>query len=339
MRRPRAAPYRRADGTYWARIRYTDESGKTRVKSLRAANQAEASTKSDELVKQYEVQHGLSIDAPTPITFNKFADLFIPHIKGQQSYNSAQVFLRTLRDHFGDKQLTSITYSDIQGYAEKRRKTKSLRTGKKFKTASINREIALLSSIFKRAIEQGFAAKNPYQDGTPLINPKEETRRDRVLSKEEEEELLAVCTGRRAHLRAVIIAALDTGSTKGELLRLTWGDIHIGLREIKFRSRDKKLVRKVAMTDRLAQDMLPLYEKLQNEYGSTPSLYRGADAPLFQDWIADKPVFRDFKSSFSSACRAAEIEDLRFNDLKRTWTRRRQEMFKRWTSNLAKAKS
>jgi hypothetical protein len=317
MRRPIARPYRRADGTYWARIRYTDESGKTRDTITRAESAADANAKSNELVKKYEAEHGISRESPTPITFDKFADLFIPHIERQRSYKSALVFLRTLRNHFGSKRLTSITYSDVQAYAKKRRKTVSLRTGKKLKQASINREIALLSSMFKEAIEQGFVVKNPIKDGARIIKPEEETRRDRVLSKEEEARLLAVCTGRRAHLRSAIVAALNTGATKSQLLRLTWGDVHIGLQLIGFRLSEKKTVN-VRMGEDLAGELANLQREIEKEYFDTPSLHHGEAAPLLQDWIKPKYIFRDFKTSFASACRAAEIEDLRFNDLRRT---------------------
>lgn len=330
MKRPKACPYRRKDKTYWARIRYTDEAGKTHEQVERAANQAEASARSLELVKQYEAEHGLSLEKPTPITFSKFSDLFIPHIEGQRSYPTTIKFLRTLRAHFGHKQLASITYGDVQRYVKKRRQAVSERTGKRLKRASVNREVALLSSMFKEAIGQGFAVKNPVKDGPPLIKAKEETKRDRILSEEEEERLLAACTGRRAHLRAVILAALDTGATKSQLMQLTWGDIHIGLREITIRSSNNKSLRKARMRELLADELAKPYEKLRDEYNSTPSLYQGGPkAPLLSEWMAKKLVFRDFKTSFPSACRAAKIKDLRFNDLRRTADARRKAFIDR----------
>jgi integrase len=281
MKRPKASAYKRGDGTYWARIRYTGEDGKTHQKSVRASNQAYASAKSDELVKQFEAEQGFTVDKPTPITFNNFADLFLPHIEEQPSYQSAIGFLRTLRAHFGNKQLAAITYSDVARYAKARRKVVSERTGKRLKRASINREIALLSSMFKEAISQGFAVKNPVKDGSPLIKPDEEMKRDRVLFREEEERLLAACTGRRAHLRAVIVAALKTAATKSQLLRLTWGDVHIGLRTIGFRQSGKETVN-VKMHDDLAEELAKIHSALENEYFNTPSLHRGEDARFFK---------------------------------------------------------
>lgn len=315
MRRPKACPYRRSDGTHWARVRYIDESGKTRDKVVQAESAADARAKSIELVKKYD-EGGDS--QPKPITFNKFAELFIPHIEGQRSYKPNLGFLRTLQDHFGNKQLGSITYRDIQAYAKKRRNTKSLRTGKKFKTASVNREVALLSRMFNEAIEQGFVVKNPCKDGPRLIKPEEETKRDRILSKEEEERLLAVCTGRRVHLRAIIIAALETGATKSLLLRLTWGDVHIGLRNIGFRVSENETVN-VEMGEALTSVLAPIYRKLEDVWYET----RDEDTPSLREWMAPIRIFSDPKSAFPSACRAAGIKDFRFNDLRRTHFARR----------------
>jgi hypothetical protein len=69
MKRPKACPFRRKDDTYWARVRYVDESGKTRNKVERAENPADALAKSIELITQYE--SGSAPQAP-PTTFNKF---------------------------------------------------------------------------------------------------------------------------------------------------------------------------------------------------------------------------------------------------------------------------
>jgi integrase len=325
MRRPKACPFRRSDGTYWARVRYVDESGKTRDKVARAESLADADAKSIELVKKYD-KYGDS--QPPPITFNKFAESFIPHIQGQRSYKTSLGFLRTLRDHFGNKRLTAITYKDIEAYAKERRKSVSSRTGKRLKRASVNREIALLSSMFKQAIEQGFATKNPYKDGPPLIKPEQETKRNRVLSEEEEKRLLAACTGRRAHLRPIIVAALDTGATKSQLLRLTWRDVHIGLRTIGFRLR--KGIANVRMGEDLTSALANLRREREDEWYNTPSLRSGEDAPLLEDWIKPQSIFRDFKTAFSTVCRDAKIKDLRFNDLRYTVKTRNEAKIKRF---------
>jgi excisionase family DNA binding protein len=43
-----------------------------------------------------------------------------------------------------------------------------------------------------------------------------EVERDRVLSFDEEQRLLAHCTGERAHLKPILVCALDTAMRRGE---------------------------------------------------------------------------------------------------------------------------
>jgi integrase len=328
MSRPKARPFRRSDGTYWARVRYTDESGKTRDRVERAASAADAHAKSNELLKQYDKDVP---SQPPPITFNEFADLFRPHVERLRSHKTVLGHLRSLQTYFGDKLLTSITYEDIKRYSQKRYRSVSSRTGRPLKHASVHREVALLRRMFKEAIERGYATKNPYKDGPPLIKPEYETKRDRVLSKGEEERLLAVCIGRRAHLRLLILAAVATRATKSQLLRVTWKDVDINLKLITFRHGKKPVPG--FFGKELADALIELQNELLHEFSHTPRLIMGDK--LFSEWIEEKRVFRDPKTAFSSACRAAGIENLRFSDLRWTLADRAEANAKKFMEKLA----
>jgi integrase len=49
--------------------------------------------------------------------------------------------------------------------------------------------------------------------------------RERYLTDEEEKKLFAVLIGRRAHLRPIVVVALQTGMRQGEILGLKWGHV------------------------------------------------------------------------------------------------------------------
>ena len=66
--------------------------------------------------------------------------------------------------------------------------------------------------------------RSPFESGDSLISLADETKRDKLLAREEEERLLAACAERSGHLRATIIGAIDTALRKSELLQLKWGD-------------------------------------------------------------------------------------------------------------------
>jgi integrase len=59
-----------------------------------------------------------------------------------------------------------------------------------------------------------------------LITVAHESKRKIAASADDEQQLLDKCnTEKRKHLKALIIAAVDTGCRQGELLRLVWRDV------------------------------------------------------------------------------------------------------------------
>ncbi len=78
------------------------------------------------------------------------------------------------------------------------------------------RLIPLLRATFTHAEHNDWVAKSPFKRGAALIAMTDEGQRNRVLGREEETRLLAACTGRRAHLKPLILTAVDTGMRKGE---------------------------------------------------------------------------------------------------------------------------
>ncbi len=173
-------------------------------------------------------------------------------------------------------------------------------------------------------LRAGWLLRNPFITGEPLISPADERKRERILTREEERKLLAACNERtvtykarrggkvveitaqdkrREHLRAIIIAALDTGCRQGELLKLKWRDIDFETRSIVIQALNTKTLkeRTVAMTTRLYLELESLWGK------STKAL----DGQVFG--IAD-----NVKTAFTAARNQAGLPDVRFHDLRHT---------------------
>src|SRR5260370_37784356 len=106
--------------------------------------------------------------------------------------------------------------------------------------AAVNRELELLRAVLRFAQREGWIVKSPFELGAPLISKVSETRRDRVLSFAEEARLLAACTDKRAHLRPLLITALDTGMRRGELFKLAWSDVDFNANLIRVRATNTK---------------------------------------------------------------------------------------------------
>jgi integrase len=153
------------------------------------------------------------------------------------------------------------------------------------------------------ARKEGWITRNPFETGDPLITIADEKPRERILTRDEEERLLAACTGRRAHLRLIVISALDTGIRKGELFKLVWDDIDFDEKTIHVRAFNTKTMRErtIALTVRLERELRAHFER---STGDPAVLVFG--------------VVDTVKKAFGSARKAAGLPDLRFHDLRHT---------------------
>src|SRR5262245_38882222 len=187
-------------GRLYVRVAYTDSLGKRRELMRRARDRKHARELKKELVKELEQLESAegneraALDG-AKLTFRELADRYksarlIParyvndrKVAGLRSLDTPRYQLRLLVEHFGAARTRAITHSQIDEYRLKR-----LDTG--LKIASVNRELALLRSVFNFAICEGWLSKSPFQAGASLISAADEIRRSRTLSADEEERLL-----------------------------------------------------------------------------------------------------------------------------------------------------
>lgn len=111
------------------------------------------------------------------------------------------------------------------------------------------------------------------------------------------------CSGSRSHLRAILICALDTGMRRGEIFKLKWRNINFYTKLIIVEALNTKTLkqREIAMTNRLAQELLTLYQ------ASCPSL----DSKVFS-------IETNCKKAFNTLRKQVGLEDVRFHDLRHT---------------------
>ena len=300
-------------GDWYARVTYTDESGKRRNVKRKADNKTEAKEEIKRILRELD-DHGEKALEGSQMSFDDLAGYFektyvIPaqyignrKVAGRRSHRQALTLLGYLREHFGTRKLRSITHGDIERYKTKRLSTITVR-GKQRSITSVNRELQLMRAMFNVASREGWIIKSPFVTGHSLISVADEHKRERILSREEEMRLLAACTGRREHLRPIIICALDTGMRHGEILKLKWLDIDFenGLIAVQAFNTKTMKERQIAMTGRLTQELQRLFEKSAND----------PDALIFG--IGD-----NVKRSFTGVRTEAGLPDVRFHDLRHT---------------------
>jgi len=171
----------------------------------------------------------------------------------------------------------------------------------------VNRELELLRAILNYAVQNEWLIKNPFALIKGIISKAAEAERDRVLSFEEETRLLEVCVGRKAHLRPLLICALDTAMRRGEIFKMRWKDIDFSSSEIYIPQTNTKTeeARRVGITQRLNEELETLWNASSKNLDST----------VFG-------ITNTIKTAFKSACEDANIKDFRFHDCRHTATTR-----------------
>jgi integrase len=233
-------------------------------------------------------------------------------VAGYKDVRSIKSNIATIRRLIPDRVLSDLRYDVL--YAFKRALFADTYTrsnkpdAKRFKRsfANINRILALLRHVLMIAERQRWIDRNPFRMGEPLISIASEKKRDRALTFEEEEALLAACDhDDRRHIRPIIVCAIDTGMRLGEILKMQWSQISLDERIIRIPREHTKTgqPRIVGITKRLCAELLTVAQRL----GDSGSVFGRRSSP---------------KQSWATAVKLAGLKNLRFHDLRHTFASR-----------------
>ena len=206
---------------------------------------------------------------------------------------------------FGSWSAAVVTAGDLDAYRGiVLSKSRGIRGG----TVSVNRCLGLLRAMFNWAVLKGYVERTPFKVGTvTAVRMLKETPRHRRLEPGEKERLLAEAG---PHLRALIVAALETCCRQGELLSLQLRQVKWERSELHFPA-DKTKARR--------ERFIPISQRLQalhemRRHGPDGRVF-GPDAYVFGDEIGAR--VGSIKTAWRATCRRAGIEDLNFHDLRR----------------------
>ncbi|MCD6527291.1 MAG: site-specific integrase [Desulfuromonas sp.] len=210
-----------------------------------------------------------------------------PEKKGARQEKSRINILR--QSELAPRFLASIRGTDVAKYRDERLETRS--------PITVNNELIVLSHLFTVARKEwGLEGlRNPVSD---IRKPKQPAGRDRRLQPGEEEKLLAAAS---AQILPLIVMALETAMRQGELLSIRWKDVNLKQRTIFLSDTKNGENRSVP----LSTTAIATLKKIPRDI-STPLVF---------------PVL-GVSRKFSLACKAAEIVDLRFHDLRHEATSR-----------------
>src|SRR5882672_2043418 len=271
----------------------------------------EARTKQQAEEAETKIKREIFDDKYNPAAGNKdftdFVDeVFVPWAKAsKRSWQDDEERARPLKEFFKGKRLRDITPMLIEQYKQLRLKTKTLHKRER-SPATVNRELQVLSKVFSMAYDNGLVETNPMRRVHKLG---EAPARERYLTDDEEKRLFEILVGRRAHIRPIVVVALQTGMRQGEILGMTWENVDFEQKTIY-----------IAHTKTGRPRRLPMSKPVEVELRS-----------LKQDASSEEHVFSyartglkltTFRHAWEGACSAAKISGLRFHDLRHTFATR-----------------
>ena len=285
--------YRR--GSVWW-VRYAGFDGRIRFESSRSTSYQAAAVLLDE--RRQAVKEGKDPAATKRIENHLFAELaeqYLTWAERQRSFRTKKGFIKQLVEAFGNYPLRRFTTRVVEGYQSKCSKTNK-------SPATVNRHLTTLKHMFTKAVEWEMVEEEVLKKVRRVKLLPENNRRLRYLSAEECRKLVAACD---AHLRPIVITAINTGMRKEEILSLAWEKnidlVHgfILLTQTKNGER-----REVPINATLRTALQGIVRRLDSSY-------------VFVNGQGRR--YMDVKRSFGSALRKTGIKDFRFHDLRHTF--------------------
>lgn len=176
------------------------------------------------------------LEADGIYSFDRVADLFAkaPPRRGTKFWSPTH--LAYWSERFGPRDIKSITRADInvalaslqQKKAERRTFEGKVKvTDKTISSATVNRYLASLSSLFNFALNMGYVDRHPIKGGQ-VSKLGEANGRRRILTAEEERRLIAEAERSTwAPMALFLRLALTTGARRSELSSLRWSDVDL----------------------------------------------------------------------------------------------------------------
>jgi integrase len=253
---------------------------------------------------------------PTSETFRQFGAKFIelgrPSKRSANYRRNKQAMIGQLCEFtrngepLGDKPIETINESDFEAFVRHQRWM-----GRAASTR--NHYLQCIRTLSAWGVKTGALAR-PWirpnveirQDADSDLRREPFARRSRRLAPDEEQLLLHASS---PHLQRLILAALETGCRRGELLSLQWREVSLERRTIRLlasKTKSKK-DRELPISDRL-------FALLQMGRHDPAGQVVGPDAFVFGNELGEPST--TFKTAWYAATRRASIKNLRFHDLR-----------------------
>ncbi|MBU2738288.1 site-specific integrase [Acidithiobacillus concretivorus] len=292
------------------------------IKTFRTKAEAThwATVTESEMMRGIFIQRSESEQTTVHDLLSRYAREILPTLKGGHKELSR---IRVLQNGLGQYSLAALNSSMIAKYRDKRLSTMSEKTGRLVGTQTVKHELGLLQRALKMAVmEWGIALPNGIPTAMVKKPPLPAARTRRLIDNEESRLLDACADAQTPWLLPVVIFAIETAMRAGEILE-TWKyikDTEGG--KVKTKTSNGLQWSDVDLNKRTAH--LPMTKN--GEARTVPLSSRAVEVlrhlPRNLDGRVFGTTYEGLHQSYARACKRADIEDLRFHDLRHEATSR-----------------
>lgn len=249
--------------------------------------------------------HGNEKVVRAPIFEDFVNDIYLPWARENKKapdHDEFRAKVLCLSPHFRGRRMDEFSVIQFEGFKRDRLKS-TTRYGRARSAGTINAELTIARSIFRRAVVEGITTRNPARDTAYLDTPPFRTRR---LAVDEEQRLFAELRSCPNYIYAVSIIALNTGMRAGEIARIHTEDVDFArdtlfLREAKW-TRDKRLTEGIPLNPTVRALLWQLCKQKRGR--------------LFENTRQGILTTANISSLFRYACQRAKVTGFRFHDLR-----------------------
>ncbi len=227
-------------------------------------------------------------------TFRELAGEYLEWAKKQKSFIGKRNKVNQLVKIFGNYHLSNFTTQPVERYQSEKLAIR--------KPATVNRSIEILKNMFTKAVDWEMVGEDVLKKIRRVKLTPENNKRLRFFSFEEGQALIKACD---AHLKPMVITALNAGMRRGEILNLTWDQVDLKHGFILLEITKNGERREIPINETLRQNLEALPRHIKSLY-------------VFWHGERGKP-YDEVTRSFNSAVRRAGIKDFTFHDLRHTF--------------------
>jgi integrase len=273
------ALYKRSNSKYWW-MKFTF-GGELVQQSTKVANKRDAGTIESAYRTQLALgKIGIKPKTKAPTFKQAVADFLkmskLEHAQKPNSFARIEHSCETLKKFFGETKVDRIEPKDVEKFIQWRAGQTSRKTKDLITRDTINNELIVLKTIFKRLVSSDVLGKSPARDVKQLAANE---RNFHVITPDEEKVYLLACS---QPLEDVATLMLETGMRPAEVYKLKRQNVNLqkGFVQIE-NGKTKASNRKVWLSDKAFDILKQRVNNCKNEYLFTKN-DKDFDAPIFQ---------------------------------------------------------